>query len=252
MSFDRIIALRNNKTIYRDSNRTIKEFDAKYSKSDILSEALSHAFAENAGFKVPALLEINLSSERPNIVYEYVKGQTLAELMELHPEKTDEYLATIIDLQIEIHSRKDGEQKNLVLKLHEMIDMADLPDKTKAAILRDLDKMPKMHNLCHGDLEPSNVVIAKDNTPYILDWSLATVGNHLADIARSYILLRMNYDQNKADKYLDMICQKIKIKKEDVLAWLPFVCAASIPWANKREQEYLYAVVYEAYKQGDK
>ena len=35
MKLDKIIAVRTNKTVYRDDNKCIKVFDAEYSKSDI-------------------------------------------------------------------------------------------------------------------------------------------------------------------------------------------------------------------------
>ena len=37
MKLDRIIAVRNNKTIYRDGDKCIKVFNEDYSKSDILA-----------------------------------------------------------------------------------------------------------------------------------------------------------------------------------------------------------------------
>ena len=37
--------------------------------------------------------------------------------------------------------------------------------------------MPKHNKVCHGDFNPSNVIIAEDGPPYILDWSHATQGN---------------------------------------------------------------------------
>ena len=39
MNLDRVIAVRNNKTIYRDGERCIKVFNEEYSKADVLNEA---------------------------------------------------------------------------------------------------------------------------------------------------------------------------------------------------------------------
>ena len=41
MKLDQIIAVRKNKTVYRDGDRCIKVFDADYSKADVLNEALN-------------------------------------------------------------------------------------------------------------------------------------------------------------------------------------------------------------------
>ena len=43
MKLDRIIAVRNNKTVYRDGELCMKVFDATYSKADVLNEALNYA-----------------------------------------------------------------------------------------------------------------------------------------------------------------------------------------------------------------
>ena len=46
MKLDRIIAVRNHKTVYRDGALCMKVFDETYSKADILAEALNQARVE--------------------------------------------------------------------------------------------------------------------------------------------------------------------------------------------------------------
>ena len=43
MMLDRVIAVRNNKTIYRDGDRCVKVFGDNYSKADVFAEALNQA-----------------------------------------------------------------------------------------------------------------------------------------------------------------------------------------------------------------
>ena len=43
MNLDRIIAVRNAKTVYRDGDKCIKVFDETYSKADVLHEPLNQA-----------------------------------------------------------------------------------------------------------------------------------------------------------------------------------------------------------------
>ena len=52
MNLDRVIAVRNTKTVYRDGDRCIKVFDESYPKSAILNEALNMARMEEAGINV--------------------------------------------------------------------------------------------------------------------------------------------------------------------------------------------------------
>ena len=52
MNLDRIIAVRNSKTLYRDGDKCIKVFDENYSKADILNEALNTARVEETGLNI--------------------------------------------------------------------------------------------------------------------------------------------------------------------------------------------------------
>lgn len=53
MNLDRIIAVRNNKTVFRDGARVIKVFDSDFTKAEILSEALNQALVEETGLHIP-------------------------------------------------------------------------------------------------------------------------------------------------------------------------------------------------------
>ena len=44
MNLEKIIAVRNAKTIYRDGDKCVKVFNENYSKADILNEALKNMF----------------------------------------------------------------------------------------------------------------------------------------------------------------------------------------------------------------
>ena len=87
MNLERVIAVRNNKTVYRDGDKAIKVFDANFSKSDILNEALNQARVEEAGIRVPKVLEVSVIDGKWAIVSEYIPGKTLAQLMEENPDR---------------------------------------------------------------------------------------------------------------------------------------------------------------------
>ena len=75
MKLDRVIAVRNNKTIYRDGDRCIKVFNTEYSKADVLNEALNQARIEETGLNIPKVLEVTMIDGKWAIVYEYIKGK---------------------------------------------------------------------------------------------------------------------------------------------------------------------------------
>ena len=94
MKLDRVIAVRNNKTIYRDGDRCIKVFNSDYSKADGLNEALNQARIEETGLKIPKILEVTMIDGKWAIVSEYIKGKTLAQIMNEDPDNKADYITT--------------------------------------------------------------------------------------------------------------------------------------------------------------
>ena len=74
MKLDRIIAVRNNKTVYRDGDLCLKVFDNTYSKAQVLNEALNHALVEETGLNVPKLREVTVIDGKWTIITDYVGG----------------------------------------------------------------------------------------------------------------------------------------------------------------------------------
>ena len=96
MKLDRVIAVRNNKTIYRDGDKCVKVFDADYSKADVLNEALNQARIEETGLNIPKVVEVTMVEGKWAIVSEFVKGKTLQQLMDEDVEKKDEYIEMLV------------------------------------------------------------------------------------------------------------------------------------------------------------
>ena len=72
----------------------------------MLNEALNQARIEETGLNIPKVLEVTMVDGKWAIVSEYIKGKTLAQLMEEDADKKDEYLELFVKLQIEVHSKK--------------------------------------------------------------------------------------------------------------------------------------------------
>ena len=106
MKLDNVIAVRKNKTVYRDGNLCYKVFDETYSKADILNEALNQARVEQTGVNIPKLHAVTVIDGKWALVYDYIEGKTLAQLMEENPEKEDEYLELLVKIQMDIHKKR--------------------------------------------------------------------------------------------------------------------------------------------------
>lgn len=243
MKLDRVIAVRKNKTVYRDGDKCVKVFNETYSKADVLNEALNQARIEETGLNIPKILEVTMVDGKWAIVAEYIKGKTLAELMEENPEKKDEYMNLLVDLQLNVHSKKSPLLNKLKDKMNRKISESDIDATTRYDLHTRLEGMPKHTKVCHGDFNPSNIVITEDGTPYILDWAHATQGNASADAARTYLLFCLNGDTEGADKYLDLFCEKSGTAKKYVQSWMPIVAASQSVKGNEAEREFLLSWV---------
>ena len=149
MNLDRIIAVRTNKTVYRDGDNCVKLFDEDFSKVDVLNEALNQARVEETGLNVPKIIEVTKIDGKWAIVSEFIKGKTLDRLMQENPDKKDEYLEKFVDLQILVQSKKCPLLTKLRDKMNRKINLTDLDDSVKYELHTRLEGMPKHNKLCH-------------------------------------------------------------------------------------------------------
>ncbi len=243
MKLDNVISVRKAKTLYRDGDKCIKVFDENFSKADILNEALNHARIEETGLNIPKIDEVTTFDGKWAIVSDFIEGKTLAQLMEENPDKQDEYLELFVDLQLEVQSKTCPLLGKLKDKMNRKISEADLDATTRYELHTRLEGMPKHKKVCHGDFNPSNIIITPDGTPYILDWSHATQGNASADVARTYLLFCLSGDKELADKYLKLFCKKSDTAMQYVQKWMPIVAASQSVKGNEQEREFLLSWV---------
>ena len=241
MKLDRVIAVRNNKTVYRDGDRCIKVFNEEYSKADVLNEALNQARIEETGLNIPKILEVTMIDGKWAIVSEFIKGKTLAALMaeDTEGERKAEYINLLVDLQMNVHAKTCPLLNKLKDKMNRKIAETEFDATTRYDLHTRLESMPKHNKVCHGDFNPSNIIIAEDGTPYILDWSHATQGNASADVARTYLLFWLAGDITGAELYLDTFCEKSGTAKQYVQKWMPIVAASQSVKGNESEREFL-------------
>lgn len=239
MNLDRVIAVRNSKTIYRDGDKCVKLFNEDFSKDDVLNEALNQARIEKTGLNIPKVIEVSTIDGKWAIVSEFIEGKTLSQLMKENPGKTEEYLNLLVDLQLEVHSKRAPLLTKLKDKMHRKIEEADIDATTRYDLHTRLEGMPKHNKVLHGDFCPSNIIIKPDGTPYIIDWSHVTQGNASADAARTYLVLTLSWSAEIAERYLDLFCEKSKTDKRYVQKWMPIVAASQSVKGKPEERDFL-------------
>ena len=239
LSEAQIIAKRPDKTIYRDGKYTIKLMNEDYSTPDVLNEALNLAIVHETGFLVPALSEVTKIDEKWAIIYEYVEGVTLASMIEENPGETDKYFERFVGIHLHMHIYAAEHLRHHTDKMHAKISASGLERTLRHELHMRLNGLPKHNKLCHGDFTPSDVIITPSEEAYVIDWSHATQGNASADTARTYLRFKLAGNDEHAEKYMNLFCEKGGIERQYVEKWLPIVAASQLVKNNPEERELL-------------
>lgn len=86
------------------------------------------------------------------------------------------------------------------------INELELDSNIKYELSTRLESLPKHNKLCHGDYCPDNILVETDDAGKItaitaVDWVHATQGNASADVANTYLMLKL-VDEGFAENIL--------------------------------------------------
>ncbi|MDF2821803.1 MAG: Mn2+-dependent serine/threonine protein kinase [Clostridiales bacterium] len=238
MELTNLIATGEQAQVYKYNDLAVKVFNENTPKTAVLYEALTHSRIEETGLLVPKIMEVMKVDGKWAIAMECIEGKTLGELMFEDAENIDKYVNLMVDLQLEIHSKKAPHLSRLKDILISQIQGLDCIDESKKyELLSRLDGMPKHKKLCHGDFHPMNIIL-KDDKTYTVDWENAARGNASADTAKTFLLLALK-DKKVAELYLNTFCKKSDTHKEYVQRWIPIMAAARLTENYAEEREML-------------
>ena len=231
---------RGNKVVYDLGDKIAKVFNETKPVSDVFNEALNLARINECGIRSPKALEVTkLEGDEAGwaLITTKVPGVTLAEKIEAEPQRFGEYLEQFVDLQIEIHgytspllNRQDDKYARMINSL-EAINAT-----TRYNLLERLDGLKKGTAVCHGDFNPSNVIVSEDGTLSVCDWAHATQGAPAADVAMTYLLFSLT-SKEQAEAYLDTYCERADMAKQIVRQWLPVIAASELARKRKVNEE---------------
>ena len=239
MNFDKVIAVRNTKTIYRDGDKCIKVFNQDYTSADVLNEAFNQAMASESGLSVPKVKAVSENNGKWSITSEYIIGKSLLQLMDEFPDKTEEYLNLFVDLQLKVHSKRCPTLKRLRDQMNRKIKNSNLDATDRFALHTRIDSMPKHNKLLHGDFNPSNIIISQSGTPYIIDWAHAVQGNASSDVAITYLTFIIGNNSHMADRYIEIFCEKSGTELDYIKKWFPIAAVAMSAKRNGEERKFL-------------
>ena len=223
---DAVLLERTDKVVTKDKDTVLKIFGPSYKVSAILNEAMNEARAAETGLPVAKVLEVLKLRDHWCIRREWIEGKTLADVMKSDKKNLVKYLRQFVAIQCEIFSKTSERMGNLADKLDKQISASALPKETRYDLHMKLQSFARGKSLCHGDFNPTNVIITPKGDWRVIDWSHVRLGDPLADVARTYLLFWLNGYVAAAEKYMSIACDALKAKVSDVQKWLPIVAAA--------------------------
>lgn len=211
-----------------------------------------------AGAPAPRAYGVAVVDGRAGVIYERIAGPSLLGLLSAHPLRLRFVAHTLAETHAAMHARTVAGLPSLREVLARRVrDAKPLPTVHRDAALRTLDALPNGTALCHGDYHPDNVLFSARG-PLVIDWENAALGDPLADVARTLLLLRAGvvYERSPAARlvkralrpglsalYLRRYRQLAPFDASRLAAWELPVTAARLCEGVTLEEGYLLARV---------
>lgn len=185
-----LIAQGNTAEVFEWSdNKILKLFRADLPASLCLTEFSINQELSNVLSNLPQALETITIGKRVGIIYERLTTQTLLKLSMMKLWNIKKYGKEMARLHIEVHQKEYSGSviPKMVTSLSTCIsEVVEFTDVEKEQLLNKLTKLPTGHKICHFDFHPDNIIYKEGK---IIDWLTCCIGNPLADVARTSIIL---------------------------------------------------------------
>jgi aminoglycoside phosphotransferase (APT) family kinase protein len=242
-----------------DNNQILKLFHTGWSLTAVEQEARINRIVQKTALPVPAtggMIEID---GRHGILFDRIDGSTMLRQLGAKPWTAISLLHAFADLHVKMHAHTIavGEVPSQRHQLTHLIQQASpLPAAWTAAALAALDRLPDGNRLCHGDYHPDNVLMSAHG-PIIIDWSEATAGNPLADVARTALIFRIGAPPPGGMSplligriravaqltYLRRYRKRAPALRTELAAWRLPIAAARLAAGIPAEQQQLLALI---------
>lgn len=222
-------------------NSILKLFYEPFAESHVQYEVRVARAVQSTGLPVAAVGEIVEINGRLGTEYERVAGPTMIEVMTARPWRIMPLARLLATLHTALHEFGGiegipSQRERLERKIQEASRLS--PELQRWALER-LQRMSQGDRLCHGDFHPGNVILS-DKGPVIIDWIDVTLGNPLADVARTSVLAEGEVAAGRAASWLFRMGLRLAHRqyvrhyfeqrpgKEEYRRWLPLVAAARL------------------------
>ena len=226
-----------------EDGRVIKVFREGWGMDTAEWEAEIGRIVHATGVAAPEVFDIHEIDGRAALVYERVDGQTLLQAWQQQLWRVGWMGRVLADLHVAMHERTVlglwPQREHLRRKLNEA---AALPDDLREVALKTLESLPLGDALCHNDFHPDNIMVTARGA-VIIDWTDATQGHPLADVARTWVLIH-NWPYHMPSLVQRMVVRGLSalvrgiylrryrrlrdIASDQVVAWIGVVAAARL------------------------
>ena len=170
--------------------QVLKLFYAWFEPESIEFEQRMGRAVHASGLPVPAVGEIVRVDGRAGLIYERVDGVSMWSILPKKPWLLFRFARQTAELHAGMHANATrpeipAQRRRLEYKLNHA---ETLPANLKEAALSALACLPDGEAICHGDFHPDNILFTPDRA-VVIDWIDASLGNPLADVARTSIIL---------------------------------------------------------------
>jgi tRNA A-37 threonylcarbamoyl transferase component Bud32 len=171
------------------SGQVLKLFYNWFPLENIEYEARIGRAIHASGLPVPAVGEIVQVDDRTGLIYQRVAGESMLAALSKRPWRLFKYARRAAELHAALHATTiAADIPSLPQKLaYKIQHAAALPEPLRTKSLAALETMPGGDRLCHGDFHPDNILISA-GAAVVIDWIDASLGNPLADVARTSVL----------------------------------------------------------------
>ncbi|WP_242266754.1 aminoglycoside phosphotransferase family protein [Bacillus cereus group sp. BfR-BA-01518] len=227
MNLGNQIAKVNTANIYLYEKKVIKLFNEYLPDTESMNEAKKQKYAYSCGLPVPNVFEVTKIQNRQAIIMEYVKGDSIGDLLLNNLNEAERYINICVNEQKKIHAicMNTDEIESMRVRLERQIkSVHKVDEKQKGNILDKLHSIKFEPRLCHGDFHPFNLILNNKNAN-IIDWVDASAGDLRADVFRTY-LLYSQYSVELAEMYLQIYCSNTDLTRDEIFQWAPIISVA--------------------------
>jgi len=240
-----------------EPGKVIKLFHTWANREMVAFEQRMAQTVHAAGVASPAVGEIVTQGDRLGLVYERVDATTLLDILLKRLWQAKQLARQMADLHLSMHACQVPGLPRMRDRLRAKIQAArPLPESLRKQALTALDELPEGSAVCHGDFHPGNVLVTERGLMAI-DWTDASSGHPLGDIARSQLLI-VNGElpgspilaalvnlirRTFYDAYRERYFARSPYDAAEVGEWLPVVAAARLEEGIAAEEAGLLRMV---------